>query len=211
MAKFEYEGKVYRPECINCGSHNVTRVENTKGYHFRCNACKTKSRYFEDMDALMKNPGMFKPGYVMDVKVDDGLREQHLHDTGKLTEADREFLAGLKERRESCLNCAVYTLWEERYEPCWEELAECWELYDPVTKQALAYIDEPIDDAGRLKCIPVKKAEAELTNSTFLLRSEAESVAEGLPGVTVKEGRTGIGDALADLMEIVARVDWQKA
>ena len=189
--------------------HNVTWVENTKGNMFRCNKCKTKTRFFPTLEELLRNPGMFKPNPIMDVKVDEQMREEHLRENGKLTDGDREFLSSLQEGRDAHKS-SVWTLYGRHYEPCWEELAECWELYDPVTKQTLSYVDEPIDDVGRLKCIPVKMVEFELENSTFALKSEAEAVAEGL-GVSVKENRLGPDDALAKLFEVVDRVNWKKA
>lgn len=210
MAKFDFEGKRYKPKCNSCNSSNVTLVHNTKGYLFRCNKCKHKTRFYPDLKTLVLNPGMFSPNPVMNVKVDEELCEVHKKLNNKLTKSDIEFLKELQTLRSEEKPTAIWTLFEDRYEPCWEELAEAWELYDPVTKTSLAFTAKKVEDCGHLKSIPVKKMSSELTNSTFITKSEAELCAKGLDGVKILEQRLSTGDSLLKLLEIVNRINWAK-
>ena len=210
MAKFTHNGHIYRPRCISCNSTNVTLVKTAKGYRFRCNKCKSKSRLFENLDDLLKNPGMFSPGLTCSVKIDETLRETHKAETGRLTNEDLQFLEELKAARKDLRPTAIWTLREEAYTPCWEELAEAWELYDPQTHRQLAYIPEPLADIGKLKCIPVRKTSKPVASSLFIAPREANDFADSYgDGVCVAEGLLGEDDMLSKLMGIVSKIDWK--
>lgn len=210
MSKFTHGDTVYRPKCISCGSSNVTMVSNTKGFGFRCNKCKKKTRYYGTLDELLRNPGMFKPNPMYNVTVDSEVKETYKADAGQLTDADLEFLQTLQVARSDSRSTAVWTLVEDRYEPCWEKLAEAYELYDPDSSKTLAVVPEPLTDIGRLKCIPVKHVSSPLSNTMFLTKEEADAIAASLEGVEVLELMLSQDDTLANLLEIVSRVNWSR-
>ena len=89
-----------------------------------------------------------------------------------LTEEQRKFLMDLQEELNTQDTFAqadprFWAVLETFDEPCWEDACDHYNLVDQDGNK-LAELDSPLDDIGKLMCVPVRRVERIAHNTMFL-------------------------------------------